>query len=331
MKQSSTKRNSKKQKSEKKIPKEKDSEELILLMAQLHSLRNERQDVMQNDALIKGVLRGIGYAQNSSISIEEFDAFIIKSVDKCFLKNCINSDIILMASGLMVGYSYIRTDIGKRREDFLEKSDYLKIYPFMDKDTSDSKEITSYADLSNEQKNYCRNSKLRASEDKCFRTLAIFLLNQQNLKKYIKNNNDEDNLDDTEIVKRFVEETEDYMKKGKRGEKVILPTPSYLRNDIINIEHASEIIENLNEAIRKIELIRNLIAAVFLVIFLFSPSMTEQDLYQNSNDLVFSDYESNEYSSEIPSYEKSWKNEQVTLRGEQILGKVIDFLEEYRL
>lgn len=123
---------------------------------------------------------------------------------ECFGKG-LNSDIILVASGLLSGYDYHQyPKLAARRNKFLEDSNYLQNYPISKKakETTISKneeseenegflldldDITDYNDLNKEGKKICQKN-LQAEEDKCFAILAEFL-SKQNICNRLSENN----------------------------------------------------------------------------------------------------------------------------------------------
>lgn len=126
-------------------------------------------------------------------SCESFDYFIIEMILECFGKG-LDSDIILVASGLLSGYDYHRyPKLIARRAKFLEDSNYLQNFPISKKakkvTTSNDKEIIDYNDLSWEGKKTCYKN-LQAEEDKRFTLLAIFLSKQDIDDRISKINND---------------------------------------------------------------------------------------------------------------------------------------------
>lgn len=68
----------------------------------------------------------LGHPDSCFITETQLDELLFKVVRKCF-GTSIYADMLLMAFGLLQGYEYKNLSIGKRREKFLRKSNWLKV------------------------------------------------------------------------------------------------------------------------------------------------------------------------------------------------------------
>ena len=137
------------------------------------------RDTTKNErmASVRAVLGQLNYGKINSISIEQFDNFLIRAICQCF--GLVRSaDIVLMAFGLLQGYGYNEINsIGVRRKKYLEESDYLPTHP---------RKQVSYADANASQRKRLEDG-LRKAEDSRIHKLAEFL-SEQDIETYVKKN-----------------------------------------------------------------------------------------------------------------------------------------------
>lgn len=137
------------------------------------------RDTTKNErmASVRAVLGQLNYGKINSISIEQFDNFLIRAICQCF--GLVRSaDIVLMAFGLLQGYGYDEINsIGVRRKKYLEESDYLPTHP---------RKQVSYADADESQRKRLEDG-LRKAEDSRIHKLAEFL-SEQDIETYVKKN-----------------------------------------------------------------------------------------------------------------------------------------------
>lgn len=77
------------------------------------------------------VLDILGHKNATHLDVKKLDAFLIKAIDNKFdLGTTDDSDILLMAFGLLRGYHYSELkSISERRAKYLQESDYLHSEP----------------------------------------------------------------------------------------------------------------------------------------------------------------------------------------------------------
>lgn len=153
--------------------------------------KNDRKDCCVR------LLNELGYKKNTSVSMVQFDAFLIKATIEHFDVSP-KSDIVLMAFGLLKGYEYQTTTISVRRKKYLQESYYLQTNP--------RSKIKNFDGATKEEQEKEINNIRNGGECRPITSLAEFLI-KQNIAEYIKN-------------------LDGYMTKGKNP-KAILPKPSY--------------------------------------------------------------------------------------------------------
>lgn len=145
------------------------------LAADLRAIRNQRKNSRKH--CVNLVLERLGYAYSKSVSIEQFDAILIRAIDQ-HLGKSIEADVLLMSFGLLQGYYYNNIkSIGARRVKYLTESNYL---------SADSPEGGPYIDATDELKGKLEE-RLRRAEDRLTESLAMFL-SEQKIEDYIKEN-----------------------------------------------------------------------------------------------------------------------------------------------
>jgi len=145
------------------------------LISELSAVRNEGNRDREN-CVIK-ILDCLGYGNNTSVSVSEFDSFLINAVSERF-GGSVNKDIILMAFGLLNGYHYKEiTEIEDRRAKYLTNSEHLQ---------TRARKKESYVDATIKRKKALRDN-LRKMEDGLIEDLAYFLVKQE-IESYIEKN-----------------------------------------------------------------------------------------------------------------------------------------------
>lgn len=155
----------------------------------------------------------LGYKDFKQYKIE---AFLIVSVIQVFQTYTNNTDILLIALGLMDGYDHEIIGITDRRIKYLRDSNYLKLQGKSPYDEVNNDEQNDYID------------QLRKAEDKLFPDLTSYLYSQgKNIEKLIIENNE-------------------YMKKVGTEWIVALPTPYYIKSKRIKSSRNLEIIYTID-------------------------------------------------------------------------------------
>jgi len=130
-------------------------DDLSLALGHINDLNSKKNDYIE-------VLKYLKYDDPSSITPGKFDAILLKAIDEYFIG--ISKDIIRMALGLMLGFER-EIKIGKRREHYLENSNFTKDFTMVKGD---------YDKASKEQKKKYRNSLIDAERER-IRKLASYL------------------------------------------------------------------------------------------------------------------------------------------------------------
>lgn len=166
---------------------------LANIIQELENLRDPKQEDSRRGTYYE-LLDLLGYKKK--LHIWKYDAFLIKAVDQCFAVSTPDADIVLMALGLLDGYSY--REISKhtdRRVKYLKETTYLgsKKVPY---DKADDRKRESYEKTIREK-----------SENPKLHKLAEYLggIHGQ--------------------VDKFLDDINDYID----GKMAILPTPSYIK------------------------------------------------------------------------------------------------------
>ncbi len=150
---------------------------ITVLTAELTAVRNEGNRDRVNRKT--EVLHCLGYADDKSVSIPEFDAFLVRVASERFGVSA-NRDIVLMAFGLLNGYHYEKiTLIKDRRAKYLTDSDHLQ---------TRTRKKESYADASDKRKNTLKNT-LSKIENRLIQDLADYIAEQAedgNITEYVK-------------------------------------------------------------------------------------------------------------------------------------------------
>ena len=148
---------------------------IMYLAEDLRDVRDQAKNRRKNCA--NKVLERLGYIKSKSISIEQFDALLIRAINQS-LGISRDADVLLMAFGLMRDYHYGKIIlIGDRRQKYLAESNYLETHP--------RKQIP-YANATKEQKEKLEDN-LRKAEDVRIKSLARFL-SDQDFPQYIDDN-----------------------------------------------------------------------------------------------------------------------------------------------
>lgn len=166
----------------------------------------------------KDMLKQLGF-ETSKWTTNRIDAFLIKAVHEKFGTLNIETDIMLMALGLMDGYDHnchVTKKIADRRAKYLRETDYL------------SNESIPYDDANKNIKSTYQERLRKSEEDPRFLLLAKSILSH-------KNNMEE-----------YITETNDYIAKIGKNEIAILPTPSYVvREAYQNSNHRIHLFKNI--------------------------------------------------------------------------------------
>lgn len=168
------------------------------------------RDMTRNDRLkySEEILQLLNYKKEKNkdkekeIKSYQFDAFLVKAIDKRFNKSR-DADIALMAFGLLQGYEYDKIVITQRRYKYLEESDYLIHNP--------RSRIKVFADANKEERKGLAENLRNGREDTCIIWLAKFLLEQGSMGK-------------------FVEEIDDYIEPIEGKQFARLPELNYRRD-----------------------------------------------------------------------------------------------------
>lgn len=144
----------------------------------------------------RNILSFLGYKEEWDM--DKIDALLIKAIEKKFGKFNIEADITLMALGLLEGFSYNEyLMIMERREQFLEKSPYLKKRGCSDDKNGENNEDSQKKAL----------DRLRKKDNNYLEYLAEFLVEYKGK------------------VEELLDDIDNYMDDGS----AILPIPSYIK------------------------------------------------------------------------------------------------------
>lgn len=139
----------------------------------------------------------LGFESNNSVTLFQMDSFLIKMIEEYFGKSK-DSDILLMAFGLLKGYEYWNISITERRRKYLNQSNYLESNP--------RSKVKSFTDATPKEQALAVDAIRTGPEAERIETLAIHLLSLR--------------LDD-------IKKTIDQFNADSAG-KVTLPAPYYL-------------------------------------------------------------------------------------------------------
>lgn len=260
---------------------------IVISAKDLGVLFNSYRKATGRKTLATEILEKLDYEDAKRISVFHFDAFLIKATEDAFESQYMDIDVVLMAFGLLQEYEHFNYKIEARRHKFLKNSNYLRKYPYIEKNKEKEEKIyISYNELNKKQKDDCI-AKLGKTESERFKDLAKFILDCGKISENMKN------LDD------YLE-----INEAQKITGVKMPRPMYVQNNILPLSFESQTDFELSQKIDRIEkmlisICKALGVAVIVLIFMSGLSyFNDRDSLQSNYPFV-TDYEEPLFTSKF--------------------------------
>ena len=166
------------------------------------------------------VFKCLNYERSSTIHIELLDKLLIWAIEQHFGKST-DSDILLVAFGLLEGYHYSQLSLGKRRGKYLAESNVMQTVLRVNE---------NYSSASADRQKKLRNGNLRKAEDSRILDLTDFLAEY-------KIDEDKKVGDEANIVQ---------LVRNLTKFDLVIPKPSYLLHKDVQ---SPQMIDNKNDNI----------------------------------------------------------------------------------
>lgn len=215
-------------------------------------------------ALHNNILDILNY--DKKISAPKVDAFLIKAVYETFGESTTETEIVLMALGLLDGYDYrIEPKVMERRAEYLRKSEYI-----------------SYNNATAAVQKRYRDNLRKTAEDPKLLQLAEFLLSlKDNVGVFLE---DIDNYMNSSSKANLP--LPNYVKKGKSLNEIVVVEKYLIPGKSFTIEHKATIAKgNKYEVkINLAEYFPGIVSALACILILFSMTYYRQSYQLQDND-----------------------------------------------